>query len=213
MQRPLLGAALVAMLPIAALAGGPTTVQPEPPMTPPAATIAAVDWSGAYAGLAAGRANGDMQYFVYDAPDTREAVDGSLTGAFVGFNIQRGNLVYGGELAYSKGDVEYDNGYGFTSFLDLKGKLGYASQKTLVYAVLGVTRGEWTEEGFDSISGTGMAYGAGLDFAVSDRMTIGVEYLWRNFDTGNFASAVPQIANTNVEGDFGTLSLRVAFRF
>lgn len=213
MQRPLLGAVLVAVLPLAALAGGPTIVQPEPPMTPPVATIASVDWSGAYAGLAAGTANGDMQYFVYDTSDTPEAIDGSLMGAFAGFNIQRGNLVYGGELAYSKGDVEYDDGYGFTSFLDLKGKLGYASQKTLVYAVLGVTRGEWKEEGFDSISGTGVAYGTGADFAVSDRLTIGVEYLWRNFDTENFASAVPQIANTHVEGDFGTLSLRVAFRF
>ena len=213
MQRPLLGAALVALLPIAALAGGPATVEPEPPVTPTAAPVAAMDWSGAYAGLAAGTANGDMQYFVYDAPDTREAVDGSLTGLFAGFNVQRGNMVYGGELAYSKGNVEYDTDYGFTSFLDLKGKLGYASQKTLVYAVLGLTKGEWTEEGFDSISGTGVAYGAGVDFAVSDRMTVGLEYLWRNFDTENFASAVPQIANTNVEGDFGTLSLRVGFRF
>ncbi len=74
-------------------------------------------------------------------------------------------------------------------------------------------KGKWKEEGFDSIFGTGVAYGAGADFAVSDRLTIGVEYLWRNFDTENFASAVPQIANTHVEGDFGTLSLRVAFRF
>ena len=40
MQRPLLGAVLVAVLPLAALAGGPTIVQPEPPMTPPVATIA-----------------------------------------------------------------------------------------------------------------------------------------------------------------------------
>lgn len=62
-----------------------------------------------------------MQYFVYDAPDAQEPVDGS-PGGFRGFQ-RNGNLVYGGELAYLKGDVEYADGYGFTNFLDVKGKL------------------------------------------------------------------------------------------
>lgn len=39
-------------------------------------------------------------------------------------------------------------------------------------------------------------------------MTIGVEHSWRDFETEGFSSAIPQIANTTVKGDFGTLSLR-----
>lgn len=213
MKHPLFSAALLSLLPMAAHAGGPTAVAPEPAPVPAPVVVPVTDWSGTYVGLSAGIPNGHMAYYVYDLLDAREKVDGSLAGAYAGFNIQRGSFVYGGELAYSTGDVEFADGYGFTDFLDVKARAGYATGKTLVYGTLGWTRGTWKEEGFSALSGDGIAYGAGVDIQLSDRMTLGVEYLWRSLETENFTSGIPSIANTNVHGDFGTLSLRLGFRF
>ncbi len=172
--------------------------------------VAGQDWSGFYAGLSAGKASGDMQYFNNGAPDTREDIDGSRAGLFAGYNVQSGALVYGGELAWSTGDVEFAPGYGFTDFLDVKGRLGYATGTVLVYGTLGYTTGNWEEEGFPALTSDGLAYGLGMDVRVSDRFFVGGEYLWRKIESEHFPAPVSQY---NVDGDFGTFSLRLGLRF
>jgi opacity protein-like surface antigen len=176
-----------------------------------ASSVQAQDWSGFYLGLNAGRATGEMQYFVNNGtPDTVEDIGGSYFGLFGGYTVQQGALVWGGELALSSGDADYAQGYGFTDFIDLKGRVGYATGPVLVYGTLGWTVGDWEEEGFPALRSDGPVYGFGIDYQVGERMFVGGEYLRRDIESENFP--VP-ISGTNVTGDFGTLSLRLGLRF
>jgi opacity protein-like surface antigen len=54
----------------------------------------------------------------------------------------------------------------------------------------------------------GPAFGLGADFAATDRLTVGLEYMSRNLSGDN-----PDGSVQSVEIDLDTLSLRVGFSF
>ena len=161
------------------------------------------DWSGPYAGGMAATGNGtftetyNFENFRSIALPTSALVaaplaeskfrardiEGSVFGAFAGFNIQRGSLVYGVEGAYSTGSIKYGTDYGseFTSFIDLKARVGMAAGNALLYGFAGGTLSEYREFGEvnDTASPTGMNYGGGIDLLVTDRVFIGAEYIFR----------------------------------
>ena len=99
--------------------------------------------------------------------------------------MQRGALVYGGELAFGSAQDTVVTGFltsQVTDMIDLKGRVGYASGDFLIYGVLGYTMSEFSEN--TTISGGewdigGINYGIGVDYAISDNFVIGAEYLTR----------------------------------
>ncbi len=96
-----------------------------------------------------------------------------MYGAFAGYNIQRGSLVFGGEAAYLAGgvyDIDEENYY-FSDFVDLKARVGFA----------GGSMGAWEDGGAGHYSVTGFNYGAGVDLLVTDRFFAGAEYIVREF--------------------------------
>ena len=95
MKAVTLAAATLAVLSTPALAGGPTIVEPDPMPAAMAAPVEVHDWSGAYVGLSYGRTNNDL---TLDSMPF-DANDGTTTGFFAGYLMQRGNFVYGGELS------------------------------------------------------------------------------------------------------------------
>lgn len=196
-----------------AQAGGPALLTPEPaPASPPAR--AAFDWSGPYVGLGYGRSSGDFDLGPLATPPLpatpRSLTDGTALSLHAGYVFQRGALVYGGELALSRvsgttlpgaADEEIDQ------IIDLKARAGYAADRVLVYGVLGYARIDWASPGPDAFSESGPVFGLGLDYAVSDRLTIGLEYLARR-TSGSFDTPARDF---DLNAD--TLSLRMGLRF
>lgn len=204
-----LALAALAALSGPAIAGGPTMVADDPMPEAAPAPAAAHDWSGPYVGLAYGRASGG---FTYSNATSFDLESGNIRSIFAGYLMQRGNLVYGGELAYSKGSGITTVGFPLEyvdSMLDLKGKVGVASNRALFYGVLGLSRASYN---FDLIpaydyTATGVSYGIGMDVAVSNRVTVGLEYMNRKTDAD-----VPTTGLTS-DLDVNSLSLRVGLSF
>ncbi|WP_040671506.1 outer membrane protein [Rhodobacter ferrooxidans] len=196
------------VLTTAAQAGGPVVVAEEPQL----AYVQTVqqptaDWSGFYAGLGYGVSSGDIDFTNPDVANKLD--DGHAASAFVGYLVQRDALVYGAELAYTGLDKNTVTGFAdeIDQTIDLKGKVGYAANRALFYGVLG-----YSVASFDTAGGSwdpaGVNYGLGMDYLVTDRMTVGLEYLARDL-TGDNPDGLGQQAKI----DLDTVSLRVGFQF
>ncbi len=180
---------------------------PMPAAAP--APVDAHDWSGPYVGLGYGRASGG---FTYSDGRPFDLNSGNLKTLFAGYLMQRGNLVFGGELALSKGSDITTVGFPNESvdrILDLKGKVGFAADRALFYGVLGVSKVDYEFATFpeQSYSATGVGYGIGMDFAVSNRIVVGLEYM--NRKTSGDVPTTPLSSDLDVN----SLSLRVGLSF
>jgi outer membrane immunogenic protein len=194
------------------LAGGPTIVETDPVPVVAAAPAAGTDWSGFYGGLGYGTTGGSIDF---NSP-FYDLTSGNATSLFAGYLVQRGSIVYGGELAISQASDTYvDLTPAYTDeevdqIIDLKAKVGYATNRVLFYGVLGYSQVEWTTPGAPSVGDfetSGFAYGLGADFAATERVSVGVEYLSRGTSGDSY------IAGETADIDLDTLSLRVGLNF
>lgn len=208
-----ISASLLALTPFASFAGNIGEPAAEAPAGVAAAPSTGLDWSGAYAGLSFGAVSGDIDFFPSPA---QELDSGTLAGIYGGYQIQRGNLVYGGELAIAKPNDTAVTGYTGTSEIekpmtDLKGRLGYANGKFLFYGVLGYSFGtysNWLGSPADDWDIDGFNYGVGVDYAINDDWLVGAEYLVRDLD-----GSEPGGSGQTVDVDFDTISIRFSYRF
>ncbi|MBF9058568.1 outer membrane beta-barrel protein [Rhodobacterales bacterium HKCCSP123] len=232
----------------AALAGG-VVETPEPPVViAPVAPVLAFE--GLYAGLSLGMASAELDYSPLEDDeecdgyecDLMEALveflefdeDGHAYGGFVGYNVQRGNVVFGGEvrgLMFNDVSRTYDfdreffstnqlyiNGYDgdFPSaslevdyVVDLRARAGFAAGDALIYGAAG-----WSRAG---LSGEMCAYGSCEsmdDTASGPNAGVGVEY---NVTESLFVGADYTMRWLEIDGgpdlDLNTLTLRGGFRF
>lgn len=193
-------------------AGGPIDVAPDPvPEAMPAPTQG-VNWSGPYAGLSSGRASSTLDLpafgeFEYD--------DGRVTGVFLGYNLQRGNLVYGGELSYGtvSGMVLSDLTLGSDDTVDtlmsLRGRIGYTLGNALIYGAVGVSKGSLTFNGVDTPTVSGTSLALGMDYKFTDSVFVGLDYTRMSLDGTN-----DNPGNTfEINAPIDTVSLRVGLSF
>lgn len=198
MKALTLATVALAALSVPALAGGPTVVADDPMPEAMAAPAAAHDWSGPYVGLSYGSTSGTMTYSTF--PTVFRFDSGNTPSVFAGYLMQRGNVVYGGELAYSRGQDATIVGFpteNLENMLDLKGRVGYATGQSMLYGVLGYSKVGYLEGTLGSQDTDGLAYGLGLDVAVTQRFTLGFEYLARKTE-----------GNTTNPGQTRSLDLR-----
>lgn len=193
MKRILILAAGVAMFASSsALAADAVEYIPEAPAA--VEMPAAFSWSGPYIGVHGGYGWGDAEVDGFDAG----SFDGGRFGGFVGYNWQFSN----GFVAGLEGDVNYDwnedsIGGGFdgeTGFSgSVRGRVGYAMDRTLIYAA-----GGWTATnvevtgpaGFDeSDTLHGWTLGAGVDHAFTDNVFGRLEYRYNDFGSGDVGGA------------------------
>lgn len=193
-------------------AGGPTVVAADPVPEPLPAPAVGADWSGPYAGLSFGRSSGDMDMAPFGLFDYE---DGRATGAFLGYNLQRGNLVYGGELSYASvtGMVFSDATLGdddtVDSLLELRGRVGYSLGNALLYGAAGLARGTYTLNTIDSPTASGTSLGLGLDYRMTDQVFLGLDYTRRTMSGTN-----ENPGNTfDFDSAINSLSLRVGMSF
>lgn len=157
----------------AALAGGPV---------PGAAPVAAHDWTGPYAGLSLGHGLSDdwAQGDAGGVFDSGEIDSDGIFGGFLGYNLQRGNFVFGGELGWSRAELSPE-AYpmsAFEDFLDVRGRVGYAMDRLMVYGTLGYMTSTYNDGDYDL---DGITYGLGLQVATGNIVT-GIEILRREMD-------------------------------
>lgn len=208
MHKSLVTVAALAAFSTPGFAGGPVAVVEESAPVAAPAPVAPHDWSGFYVGLSYGKTSGDMTY--NDIATVYEFDSGGTPSIFAGYLMQRSNLVYGGELAYSRGNnatiVSFPN-ENLENMIDIKGRVGLAADKALFYGVLGYSKVGYYEGLLGSQDTSGFAYGAGVDFAISNRFAVGLEYLARKTDGDTTNSGQTR------DLDLNTIALRVTLSF
>lgn len=178
--------------------------------------VLAQDWAGPYAGLSVSTNNGSDDQIVGGVVIDTFDLKGEQGGVFAGYNFQSGNLVYGAELTYTTGDIQYPAPEGFLvgRTIEVKGRLGYAAGKALVFGSLGVLASDkyyGVGPGTGPFTANGMSYGLGVDVMVTDRLFLGAEIQRRNssVDEGDIP-LVPGQANDHKINSF---TLRLGMKF
>jgi outer membrane immunogenic protein len=183
-----------------ALAGGPIAVDPEPVVTPVMEPVLApsVDWSGAYVGAQLGYAD-------IDSNDAGLDGNGMLGGVHAGYRWDFGQYVAGAELDYDVADIDLGAVDGDT--LDDVARLkligGAKFGRSLIYGTVGAAHASANVGGVD-LSDNGWFLGAGMDYAVSDRWSVGGELVQHKFD---------DFDGSGVDLDATTLKAKVSLRF
>lgn len=196
--------AIGAMLVTAPAWGADLPAGPPPPQAPAIyapVPSPAYNWSGFYVGLNAGYG---FATATETAPGLSSSIDlsGFVGGAQVGANYQFGAAVFGVEADFDGTTQSYTtSALGATGtakipyFTTIRGRIGAAFDRILVYATAG---GGWGEESASiTVPGVGSASsqssrfiwaaGAGLEYGITQNLSARIEYLF--LDTGSFTVA------------------------
>ena len=221
MIKHLLAGTAFVILPLAASAAD----LPSRAMAPVLAQ-APFSWNGLYLGAsigAVGLGTTVKGYYSYsagsDGYDTKGNGGGALAGASIGYNFQMNNIVYGLEADISgamasvdkaeRGTIGYGAGYLSTTESKLNGlgtiraRVGYAFDRTLVFATGGVAFGSFTHKyansygtttsngrDFGSSVYTGWVVGAGVEQALTNSVSLKLEALYADFGTKKYTNSV-----------------------
>jgi outer membrane immunogenic protein len=220
-----------------ALAADLEIIPPPPP--PPVEELrpATYDWTGITAGIfvSANAVEGE-----YDSQPTCGCLISDISMSGIGFaagarfgaDYQMGDIVFGAIADWSLGgEIASNNAATEQTYLNMKhmgtlrGRLGWALDDTLIYATGGVAMAEMEfggmVNGVDSSEvkwSKGLAMGAGVEHALSDVFSVGVEYMYVNFAktehflTDGGAPAVSGTASMDYQ-DFHTVRATANYRF
>lgn len=181
-----------------AFAGG-VAVPEQPPVLiePPAGT----DWSGFYMGAIALHGAG--------APTGVADISGQQYGLVLGFREDVGTLVVGLEFELTNGDISNAGAplRHLSRMMNVGLEVGYDAGTFLPYATVGLGTGRFAEPtilpNFDA-TGSGYFFGVGVDYALTDEVTVGAEITQHHFT---------DFPLPNTDLDLNTLSLSASFRF
>lgn len=175
MKHTLLAAVFAGLAGSAAVAGSPEPYIEHVYLQPP---VVESDWDGFYGGLVGGLHSGVVTPGGFD-------FDGMSYGGFAGYNFQKGDMVVGAEVAAQRGTLDFaPPTLTMDMMVDAKVRVGYSMGDALLFASGGYstvgTTGGFAAKGWNT--------GAGLDYAINDKVFVGAEYVYRNLPT-----AVPAI--------------------
>lgn len=187
----------VALLPLLAGAGigqaADLTYTEPAPYSPPADSK---PWQGFYIGILGGYHHTDID----GAPGSQS--NASL-GAYGGYNYQfDNNIVIGAEGDYNIAFGDYDHSpYSLSSFGSIRGRLGYAFDRTLVYGTGGLALADFSSVGPVPDPGmeTGWTAGGGVEYMFPNNISARAEYLYMNFDDALGGPAAPAGADTSIQ--------------
>jgi len=178
MLRFAVSASALALLSSIAVAADLPTMVPPPPAPMLSTTPLAYNWSGFYIGGHGGWAFGDGAFD-----------DGFVVGGQIGVNWQFNNFVVGVE-----GDGSWADIGGADSLETIRGRAGLAFDRFLAYGT-----GGGAFQDFDDL---GWVAGAGLEYAFTDFVSAGVEYLHYDFD-GDTADVIRGRVNVTFNSMLG----------
>ncbi len=187
MIKRLLGPAACAAAMI--LSGTPATTVSAADFTPPPEPYIEAyvpSWSGCYIGGHGGGAWFDHDGNLDGAPDVSIDGDGVLYGALGGCQWQSGNLVFGIEGDVSFGEVDGSSGaiddFDVEPVGTIRGRLGMPlSDRLLPFVTVGLgiadADARATGLGVDSQTHLGLVAGGGMDFRITDNISLRGEFL------------------------------------
>lgn len=189
----------------------------EAPQAPMANDVPLFSWTGFNVGIQGGYAWNNQDLELVGLPLTFTGdFDGGLAGAFVGYNYQfSNNWVAGIEGDFEKnwGDDTQTSFFGQLDYgMDwqgsVRGRVGYAIDRALVYGTAGwaIGRGEVSAFGAGTQKETfnGYTVGVGVDYAFTDMVFGRVEYRYTNFGDKDF-----DFGGTTINSDLDQHALRV----
>lgn len=215
------GTFAVAMLAAGASARAADAVVPVTPPSPVEYDFSTPhDFSGAYVGLTAGGRWGDFDTVFGGVAGGGSDVSGFTGGPIGGIAFQSDRIVYGleGDISFNTGDsTELVSGVPVTSendwFGTLRGRIGYAFDRALVYGTGGVAIGDVevsTPAGSDGSTEIGWTLGAGLEIPVGENFTARAEYLYT--DLGEKSGTIGGTPFTS-EFDNHTVRAGITYKF
>jgi outer membrane immunogenic protein len=164
-------------------------------------------WTGFYAGV-----NGGYGWTSDSSslPGVDFQPEGGFGGGQIGYNWQGGlglggAWVFGVEADFQGADIS-DSAFGVTSKLNwfgtVRGRLGYAFDRTLVYATGGFAYGEVEKKipGFSqSETQTGYVVGGGVEYKINPSWSLKGEYQFISLDASDFNGVGPVAAFSNTD--------------
>jgi outer membrane immunogenic protein len=164
----------------------------------------AFDWSGPYIGAFGAYGFGSSRMTDTAGTTTGDFnVGGMLGGLDLGYNVQKGNILWGAEV---DGAISGDTGTtlplcgtGCTTNLNwlstARGRIGIAHDKALFYATGGLAVGGLTGNVGTTASGSGTnvgyTIGAGAELAITPNLSAKVQYLYVNLGTYGIPTPLP----------------------
>jgi len=222
----------------ALIASGPAFAADLPSRSAPVAPVApAFTWTGFYLGANVGAGFGGdfrLRDTVAALPvEAKLSAGGFIAGGQAGFNYQMGSFVVGieGDLAYAdlKNSVTASAAGHATAtakmstdyLATVRGRIGYAWDRVLVYATGGVAftkielsahavAGGVAAAASHSKTHTGWALGAGVEAALTDNISAKAEYLYVDFDKKRY---FPSGIHSGLRGDLNSHIIRVGVNY
>ncbi|HZP20700.1 MAG TPA: outer membrane protein [Bauldia sp.] len=205
-RSKIIGASLLAIAAAggSALAADVPSYEP-PPSNPVYSPTPAFSWTGAYAGLFGGYNWGTAN--IGPAPTTAKP-KGFLGGLYTGYNFApAGNFLLGvegdifasGQKGADGAGLTVSNPWGAT----LRARAGLTFNRFLLYGTGGLAMGSIKASnagGSDSQFKTGWTVGAGLEAALTDKLTTRIEYRYTDYGTASLATAPASTVDLHTSG-------------
>jgi outer membrane immunogenic protein len=180
------------------------------------AYVSVTNWSGPYAGVNLG--------YGWTSDDGALSPSGFFGGGQVGYNWQGvlpslglGNhLVLGVEADLQGADIS-DSAFGVTSrvnsFGTIRGRAGYAFDRTLVYFTGGFAFGDVENSFLGSETQTGYALGGGIEYKFNPSWSVKGEYQFVSLDASDALGAGPLGLTDSDRSEFHTLRVGLNYHF
>ncbi|WP_454655971.1 outer membrane protein [Bosea beijingensis] len=186
------------------------------PVAAPVYMPPAFSWTGFYVGANAGYGWGNVNANGWANVGD---LDGFVGGGQIGYNYQMGQFVLGLEADLQGADLSSGNNLGLLNvktdyFGTVRARVGVAFDRFMPYITGGWAYGNVKSSipaiGFSSDRSHtgGFAVGGGLEYAVTNNIIAGVEYLYVDLGEKNILGA-----NTKVGTDFSVVRARLSYKF
>ena len=186
------------------------------PVAAPIYMPPAFTWTGFYIGANAGYGFGNVNANGFGNVGD---LDGFVGGGQIGYNYQMGQFVLGLEADLQGADLSSGNNLGLLNvktdyFGTVRARVGVAFDRFMPYITGGWAYGNVKTSipgiGFSSDRSHtgGYAVGGGLEYAFTNNIIAGVEYLYVDLGEKNILGA-----NTKVGTDFSVVRARLSYKF
>jgi outer membrane immunogenic protein len=236
-RKFLMASAAAVVLTGSAVAADLPTRAPPPVYIPP---VPIFTWTGIYLGGQIGYAWGHQNSVVFlpngSTLNGYTNNDGVIGGAHVGYNYQVGQFVVGLEgsvdgSSLSRSISGFTPSYGIGAYTlggntgvqgSIRGRVGYAFDRVLLYATggvafAGVNGYVQTPYAYNSGSSTrvGWTIGGGLEYAVTNNWSIRAEYRYSSFGsyTTNYGGLAPLVTNVSASRRTNENQVQVGFSY
>ena len=186
------------------------------PIAAPVYMPPAFTWTGFYVGANAGYGWGNVNANGWANVGD---LDGFVGGGQIGYNYQIGQFVLGLEADLQAADLSSGDNLGLIGvktdyFGTVRARLGFAVDRFMPYITGGWAYGN-VKTSIPSVAFSsdrshtgGYAVGAGLEYAFTNNIIAGVEYLYVDLGEKNIAGA-----GTKVGTDFSVVRARLSYKF